>query len=66
MVNAEFNKGKCSINTSGTNFEVMVETSVIIEEITRGLLSDCKESLKPSIIAMFKDSINYAIDCGAK
>lgn len=66
MVKVEFNKGECMINTNGSNFEIMVETSVIIEEITRGMLSDCKESIKPSIVNMFKDSINYAIDCGAK
>lgn len=66
MVKVEYNDGEYMINTSGSNFEIMIETCVILEEITKGLLSDCKKSLKPDVVAMFKDSINYAIDCGAK
>ncbi|MEE0930471.1 MAG: hypothetical protein UIM53_05680 [Acutalibacteraceae bacterium] len=66
MVKAKFDRGEGSLQATGSNFQIMIDTAVMIEEITRCILTDCPTDLKSSIVAMLKDSINYAIDEGAK
>lgn len=66
MVKAKFDRGEGSLQVTGSNFQIMIDTAVMIEEITKSILCDCPRDLKDSIVAMFKDSINYAIDEGAK
>lgn len=66
MVQMIIDKGETSIKGKGTNFELMVQASVLIEEFTAYLISDCDDYLKERIVAMFRDSINFAITEGSK